>query len=453
MLLASHLHIKSVKLLIIALAAMILMQGAAYGIAPVRISELGKNYLIISEVELNPVGLDTDNEWIEIYNPHDFAADVSGWVIATAPPNAHSYKVPDGTIIEAFAYHVFKLPAIFFDNQDEVVGLADSRGGVVAWTQPLSDLKEDTSTMQFVLLRNKWAMATGTPGSGYMEGKEPQPQEQEVKGTPVEKGPLLSKVSVVVKQTKKVTLMAFRNSGDEPLLSIKITAVDASVRFVKSKGWEREKVDASTVVLKSVDRPLLPNTSVIIILLTDNPTLNYGWSVYDKDNRELASSMPPKTPSASPVPSPAKSESSESEPSKYAPSEGLPTSEIYCNGSASCLDGVVSKIVDGDTLDVTVFTTTVRIRLALVDTPEKGKPLYGEAVKFAANVCPNGSPVLVDEDDGQTEGSFDRMIAKVFCGNRVLNAELLNAGLAIIDTRFCETSEFTHEEWAKSNGC
>lgn len=64
-----------------------------------------------------------------------------------------------------------------------------------------------------------------------------------------------------------------------------------------------------------------------------------------------------------------------------------------------------------------------------------------------------GSEVWVDEDDGQTEGSYERMIAKVFCSNRILNAELLKAGLAVIDTTFCEASEFSGEEWAQKNGC
>lgn len=59
-----------------------------------------------------------------------------------------------------------------------------------------------------------------------------------------------------------------------------------------------------------------------------------------------------------------------------------------------------------------------------------------------------------DEDDGQTAGSFGRTIAKVTCKeNKVLNSELLVAGMAVIDTRFCGKSEFTGENWAKINGC
>jgi len=120
-----------------------------------------------------------------------------------------------------------------------------------------------------------------------------------------------------------------------------------------------------------------------------------------------------------------------------------------CTGSARCFTGTVTKIVDGDTIDV----NDARIRLALVNTPEVGQPLYREARQFTGSLCPVGSTVLVDEDDGQTEGSFDRMLGKVFCKDKVLNAELLDAGLAEIFQRFCSESEFSNEDWARSYGC
>jgi endonuclease YncB( thermonuclease family) len=120
-----------------------------------------------------------------------------------------------------------------------------------------------------------------------------------------------------------------------------------------------------------------------------------------------------------------------------------------CTGSARCFTGTVTRIVDGDTLDV----NDVRIRLTLVNTPEVGKPLYREARQFTASLCPVGSTVLVDQDDGQLEGSYDRMIGKVYCGDKILNAELLDAGLAEIFQRFCSESEFSNEDWARGYGC
>jgi endonuclease YncB( thermonuclease family) len=120
-------------------------------------------------------------------------------------------------------------------------------------------------------------------------------------------------------------------------------------------------------------------------------------------------------------------------------------SVTYCIGVAECFTGKVTKIVDGDTLDV----DGVRIRLALVNTPESGQTGYSGAKAFTAEMCPVGSTVLVDEDDGQQEGSYGRLIGKVFCGGENLNAALLEAGHAIVYTDFCDESEFASEAWVR----
>lgn len=127
----------------------------------------------------------------------------------------------------------------------------------------------------------------------------------------------------------------------------------------------------------------------------------------------------------------------------------VPSSE--CQGQADCLSGIVTEIVDGDTLDV----NNVRIRLTLVNTPERGESGYQEAKEFIESMCPVGSKALVDEDDGQKEGSFDRVIGLVYCGNEklLLNEHLLNEGHAQVFGDFCGVSEFSEEGWVKEFGC
>ncbi len=134
-----------------------------------------------------------------------------------------------------------------------------------------------------------------------------------------------------------------------------------------------------------------------------------------------------------------------------APSLEPPRGElrIMCKGTARCFTATIKNIVDGDTLDIGDF----RIRLALVNTPERGQSGYTEATRFTTSTCPSGSQALVDEDDGQKEGSFDRIVALVYCSTKNLNAELLVNKHAIIDTRFCTNSEFGKENWAIQGGC
>jgi endonuclease YncB( thermonuclease family) len=106
----------------------------------------------------------------------------------------------------------------------------------------------------------------------------------------------------------------------------------------------------------------------------------------------------------------------------------------------------VAHIVDGDTLDV----GTTRIRLALVNSPEVGETGYAEAKQFTGATCPVGSTATVDEDDGQTGGSYGRMIALVFCGSTNLNAALLSSGNAVLVPYYCSVSEFADDSWS---GC
>lgn len=131
--------------------------------------------------------------------------------------------------------------------------------------------------------------------------------------------------------------------------------------------------------------------------------------------------------------------------------EQVSPSSTECQGQADCFTGTVTDIVDGDTLDV----NNIRVRLSLVNTPERGDSGYSEAKGFTESKCPIGSKALVDEDDGQKEGSFDRLIGLVYCGNErlLLNELLLNEGHAQIFGDFCVVSEFSEEDWVQKFGC
>lgn len=134
----------------------------------------------------------------------------------------------------------------------------------------------------------------------------------------------------------------------------------------------------------------------------------------------------------------------------------LPSTE--CQGQADCFKGKVTGIVDGDTLDI----NNIRVRLTLVNTPERGEAGYTEAREFVKSVCRIGTDVLVDEDDGQKEGSYDRLIGLVYCvgddnsSNKkgaLLNQVLLQRGYAVVFEEFCDKSEFSNAGWVQEYGC
>ena len=60
---------------------------------------------------------------------------------------------------------------------------------------------------------------------------------------------------------------------------------------------------------------------------------------------------------------------------------------------------------------------------------------------------PPGS-VNSGDDALQIKGSYEKMIAKVYCKGVVLNQSLLVSNLGTTDTRYCNNSEFAQESWA-----
>jgi len=120
-----------------------------------------------------------------------------------------------------------------------------------------------------------------------------------------------------------------------------------------------------------------------------------------------------------------------------------------CSGTARCITGTVTSIIDGDTIKVDGQT----IRFALASAPELNEFNGPEARDFIENLCPVGSTVLVDEDDGRTEGSFGRILGVIHCNGVNLDEELLDADLGDILLEHCSTSEFADDYWAVKHGC
>jgi micrococcal nuclease len=111
------------------------------------------------------------------------------------------------------------------------------------------------------------------------------------------------------------------------------------------------------------------------------------------------------------------------------------------------LIGNVSYIVDGDTLDI----NGIRVRLSLVDTPERGQPGFREAKDYVSSLC-LGKKGELDVDDGQRRGDrYCREIGVVYCNGVNINAKLMNERLARILIDYCDISEFSQEIWARDS--
>ena len=120
-----------------------------------------------------------------------------------------------------------------------------------------------------------------------------------------------------------------------------------------------------------------------------------------------------------------------------------------CSGNARCFTGVVTSVIDGDTIKIDGKS----IRFAMASAPELNELGGIEARNFIETICPVGSIATVDEDDGQTQGSYGRILGIVYCNGINLNADLLDVGHGYLISDFCEYSEFENEYWAQKHGC
>ena len=124
--------------------------------------------------------------------------------------------------------------------------------------------------------------------------------------------------------------------------------------------------------------------------------------------------------------------------------------KIPTRSGTDVVHGTITEVIDGDTIRHSAAHT---VRLALVNSPERGEPGYQEAKNFTSDVCPVGEKAQVRYDDLQTPIGSLRPVGLVFCGGFLLNEALLTEGHAEISTYFCDKSEFGTEDWARAYGC
>ena len=127
-------------------------------------------------------------------------------------------------------------------------------------------------------------------------------------------------------------------------------------------------------------------------------------------------------------------------------------SDVECLGSADCIEGVATRIVDGDTLYVRANSTVYKVDLVLVEAPSRTEEMFVESTAFTRDLC-LGSTVLVDQDDMLLTSNSGGVIGVVYCSSSNLNSELLDNGYAELETEQCATSEFANEPWVKDYGC
>jgi len=93
--------------------------------------------------------------------------------------------------------------------------------------------------------------------------------------------PAESGISVAMKHKQKLTLVSVKNNGDEEIFGFQMKIDDGKIRYVKARGWDRDKIDQSTIVVYTSDKPIKPGKSLIFLMVVDNKASSFEWAVLD----------------------------------------------------------------------------------------------------------------------------------------------------------------------------
>jgi micrococcal nuclease len=88
----------------------------------------------------------------------------------------------------------------------------------------------------------------------------------------------------------------------------------------------------------------------------------------------------------------------------------------------------VTRVIDGDTIEVSLAGAIYKVRYIGIDTPEIGKPWADEATELNKELV-EGKVVQLEKDISETD-RYNRLLRYVYVGDIFVNAELVSYGLA-----------------------
>lgn len=103
--------------------------------------------LIINEIEYNPGGPISNNQWIELYSTDQNLIDIGGWLVKSTKLGK-TFSIPAGFVILPNDYLVIPFNSVMFDPANESVVLLTPDAVEVDRTPELSDTSDDDRTWQ-----------------------------------------------------------------------------------------------------------------------------------------------------------------------------------------------------------------------------------------------------------------------------------------------------------------
>lgn len=101
--------------------------------------------------------------------------------------------------------------------------------------------------------------------------------------------------------------------------------------------------------------------------------------------------------------------------------------------ASNVTEAVVVKVIDGDTIDVTIGGIVARVRYTGVDTPETYEAHSAEATLRNRELV-EGKTVRLEKNVSEYDNTGRRLLRYAFVGDVMVNAELVRDGLAEVHT-------------------
>lgn len=173
-------------------------------------------------------------------------------------------------------------------------------------------------------------------------------------------------------------------------------------------------------------RRLLIVVVVLVLVGCAGPT-----SVPTPTSRPADTARPASTPLPTDTPRPSPTDTPRSTPTHRPTDTAEPTVTPLPSDTptpATVGAATVVRVIDGDTIDVSIGGVVYPVRYIGMDTPEKGQPGHAEAKAINEKLVAGKTVQLVK--DVSERDRYDRLLRYVYVGELFVNAELVKRGYA-----------------------
>lgn len=131
---------------------------------------------------------------------------------------------------------------------------------------------------------------------------------------------------------------------------------------------------------------------------------------------------------------------------KFLPTQNMHTSNSFAalpqNNDVTCVQQIL-KVKDGDTFDYLDCNGEIHtVRMAGIDTPEKGQPFANKAKEKLSTLLKSGKITMLRTGSG----NHHRLAMEVFVDGIDVNLELVKCGLAWREPRFDKSGKYIQAE-------